>query len=159
LGDPRGLNFARGGASRKVVTFKNGDAIVTSSGLPDEMKFDQKLVRKTSEMDPENLDYLRYIISLVDSRKINLILLIEPRHFDNMIIFNEEEFLKEIGGKHRVIFNNNFQVKKKFWADNGHFNQVGIDLYTQLLACQIKADPAFSEKLCQPYRDKLVNGI
>ncbi|MFL5786275.1 MAG: hypothetical protein ACJ76H_16775, partial [Bacteriovoracaceae bacterium] len=159
VNDPRGINYARGKNNRFVITFKNGDGIIASNGLPDDLDPFRHEVRKISEMIPENLSYLRELLSLLDSRGFKVILIIEPRHFNHMVTFDEQEFRQAIGGKHRVIFNNNFKIPRKSWADLNHFNQQTADRYTQLITCQLTSSEETSEKSCRHLRDKVESEI
>jgi hypothetical protein len=159
VNDPRGINYARGRKNRFVITFKNGDGIIASNGLPENLEPFQHEIRKISEMIPENLVYLRELLGLLDRSGFKVVLIIEPRHFNHMLTFDEEEFRQAIGGKHRVIFNNNFKVPKKSWADINHFNQRTADRYTQLITCQLGSPEGTSEKSCRHLRDKVESEI
>ena len=133
----REVNYLRGDQKRWVAFYKNGDGQVFSNfSLPTATYEIKKL--KVDNIAEEYFDYLRDLVSLVHKHGKEIIIVFEPRHFDNQIRFDVEKFKNRLKVVVPIIFNNEIRVKPNGYSDPAHFKPLKSLQYTKLLSCQLK---------------------
>lgn len=142
------IHYLRSQGPRHVFTLKEGDGVIVS---PVKMHMTKGIAEDLlGKMIPEeNKLYLEMLASLIKKRSRKLIIIIEPRR-----PMDSPNFSLEPPSGVTLIQNHKLVIHETLWADRNHLNRVGVEIYTRLVACQLKGMTD-----CKPLRDKLFEGI
>lgn len=142
--DVRGMTFIRGDAKRLVVTYPNGDGQVFSgqASYSGDSSARKVVEFKIDDIERHAKKYLLQLISMINERGASAIIIMEPvgnEYRDEFTPQAQAEFSRIIGPQNHALFLDGAVIDRTMWADRGHLNIEGTNVYTELVMEELKA--------------------
>ena len=106
----------------------NGDGILMGNTAIEEQKEEIALTTP----DKQSIQYIQSFIADLNTENMKISIILEPI-FHNPYIYNLDTIKNQFDNID-IIDLTNFKIQNSFWADNGHLNYQGREMYSQHLS-------------------------